>query len=83
MIASYYFGENNELERHCVSGELERELISLPLTGRQVVDMLVTEPGEFECGEECLTVVQPVPSASVDEVRQGAQGRIAGACPSA
>ena len=45
---------------------------SLPLTGRRVVDRIITDMGVFDCdkkGGSGLTLVEIAPGISVDDVR--------------
>ncbi|CAB9515339.1 Succinyl-CoA:3-ketoacid coenzyme A transferase 1, mitochondrial [Seminavis robusta] len=49
------------------------EECSLPLTGRQVVDRIITDMGVFDCNKEPgggLTLVEIAPGISVDDVRK-------------
>jgi len=46
---------------------------SLPLTGRHVVDRIITDMGVFDCdkhGGSGLTLVEIAPGISVDDVRK-------------
>jgi 3-oxoacid CoA-transferase subunit B len=48
----------------------------LPLTGRGVVDRVITNLGVFDVVEGGLTVVELAPGVSMDDVRTATQARL-------
>lgn len=43
---------------------------SLPLTGKNVVNLIITDIAVFEvCHKEGLTLIEKIPSITVDEIR--------------
>ena len=42
---------------------------SLPLTGKSVVDLIITELAVFECKNQALTLIEKASHVTVDDIR--------------
>lgn len=42
---------------------------SLPLTGKNVVDLIITELAVFECKNRALTLIEKAPHVTVDDIK--------------
>lgn len=64
---------------HCTKdGESKlRSECTLPLTGRRVVDLVITELGVFTPGEAGFTVTELAPGVTMEQLRERTQGRLA------
>ncbi len=51
---------------------------TLPLTGRSVVDMVITELGKFDITPEGVHIVEIAPGVTLDEIKSKTQAKIIG-----
>jgi len=51
---------------------------TLPLTGRSVVDMVITELGKFDITSEGVHIVEIAPGVTLDEIKSKTQAKIIG-----
>ena len=51
---------------------------TLPLTGKSVVDMVITELGKFDITPEGVPVLEIAPGVTLDEIKSKTQAKIIG-----
>ena len=66
------------LMEHTARGEAKLlHRCTLPLTGKGVVDLVITDLGAFSIGREGMTLIELAPDVTLDEVRQKTEASFA------